>query len=137
MAFTSRSRKGSCSALVVPRDDADDIHRCELYVLHGIGKTLMAHGTVFEADTILHGMELTNDEVKVTIEEVIVPDALVPMPTDEVYIVAHAFQSFLAWPKDLVGSISDPSVWIPTHLIVLCILSLHVIYVHNQIVFSM
>ena len=73
----------------------------------------MARGTKFEAVTILHGMKLADDEVKVTVEEVIIPDALVPVPTDELYIMTQAFQSFLAWPKDLVGSISDPSVWIP------------------------
>ena len=110
---TGRSKKGSCSGPAVPGDDADNTHRCELYVLHGTGKTLVARGTKFEAATILHGMELADDEVKVTVEEVIIPDALVPVPTDEVYTVAQAFQSFLAWPKDLVGSISDPSVWIP------------------------
>jgi len=110
---TGRSRKGSCSCPAVPGDDADNTHRCELYVLHGIGKTLVPCGTKFEATTVLHGMELADDEVKVTVEEVIIPDALVPVPIDEVYTVAHAFQSFLTWPKDLVGSISDPSVWIP------------------------
>ena len=73
----------------------------------------MACGTVFEAAIVLHGLELMDDEVKVMVEEVIVPDALVPLPTNEVYIVKHAFQSFLTWSKDLVGSISDPSVWIP------------------------
>ena len=74
---------------------------------------MVARGTVFEAATVLHGMELTEDEVKVSVEEVVIPDALVPVPTDEVYTVAQAFQSFLAWPKDLVGSISDPPVWTP------------------------
>jgi len=72
-------------------DVVDDAHRCELYVLHGTRKTLVVRGIVFEATIVLHGMELTDDEVKVIIEEVIVPDALVPVPTDEVYIVAQAF----------------------------------------------
>ena len=89
--MTGISKKGSCSAPAVLGDDADDAHRCELYVLHGTGKTLVARGTIFEATTFLHGMELTGDEVKVTIEEVIVPYALVPVPIDEVYIVAQAF----------------------------------------------
>jgi len=43
---------------------------------------------VFEAATVLHGMELSEDEVKVMVEEVPVPFALVPVSTDEVYIVA-------------------------------------------------
>ena len=106
--MTGRSRKGSCSTPVVPRDDTDDAHPCDLYVLHGTRRALVAHGTIFEATTILHRMELVEDEVKVMVEEVLVPDALVFVPTNEVHIVAQAFQSFLTWPRDLVGSISDP-----------------------------
>ena len=53
-------------------------------------------------------MELSEDEVKVTVEEVLMPFTLVPVPTDEVYTVAQAFQCFLAWPRDLV--VSDPPV---------------------------
>jgi len=53
-------------------------------------------------------MELSEDEVKVTVEEVLMPFTLVPVPTDEVYTVAQAFQCFLAWPRDLV--VSNPSV---------------------------
>ena len=56
----------------------------------------MARGTVFAATNVFHCMELTNDEAKVTVEEVIVPDALVLVLTNEEYTVAHAFQSFLA-----------------------------------------
>ena len=91
MPPTGRSRKGSCSGPAIPGDDAENTHRCELYVLHGRWKTLVARGTKFEAATVLHDMELANDEVKVTVEEVIIPDALVPVPTDEVYTVALAF----------------------------------------------
>jgi len=77
-----RSRKGSYSGPDVPGDDADDAHRCELYVLHGTGKTVVARGTKFEAATVVHGMELADDEVKVTVKEVIIPGALVLVPTD-------------------------------------------------------
>jgi len=108
LPLTSRSGKRSCSTQPIPGDDTDDAHGCDLYVLHGIVKTLVARGTIFEAGTLLHGIELMKDEVKVTVEEVLVLDALVLMPTNEVYIVAQTFQSFLAWPKDLVGSIFDP-----------------------------
>jgi len=60
------------------------------------------------AATILHGMEQSNNEVKVTIEEVLVPYTLVHVPTYEVYTMAQAFQGFLVWPTDLVDSNSDP-----------------------------
>jgi len=43
----------------------------------GTGKTLVARGKVFEAATVLHDMELSEDEVKVTVKEVLVPFALV------------------------------------------------------------
>jgi len=98
LTVTGRSEKGSCSTPPIPRADMDDTHPCQLYIWDGRRKTLVAHGKAFEVATILHGMELSEDEVKVTVEEVLVSFALVPMPTDEVYIVAQALQCFLAWP---------------------------------------
>jgi len=50
----------------------DDTHSCQLNIRDGTLKTLVAHGKVFEAAIILHGIELSEDEVKVTIEEVLV-----------------------------------------------------------------
>jgi len=69
----------------------DDTHPCQLYIWDGTEKTLVAHGKVFEAAIVLHGMELSEDEVKVTVEEVLMLFALVLMPIDEVYTVAQAF----------------------------------------------
>ena len=106
LTLTGRNRNGSCSA--PPGDDMDDTHPCQLYIWDGIEKTLMARGKLFEATTILHGMELLEDEVKLTVEEVLVLFALVLVPTYEVYIVAQALQCFLAWPRDLV--VSDPLI---------------------------
>jgi len=48
----------------------------------------VARGKVFEAATVLQDMELSEDEVKVTVEEVLMPFTLGHVPTDEVYIVA-------------------------------------------------
>jgi len=50
----------------------DDTHPCQLYIWDGTEKTLVAHRKVFEAAIVLHGMELSEDEVKVTVEEVLV-----------------------------------------------------------------
>jgi len=94
--LTGRSGNGSCSAPPILGDDMDDTHPCQPYIWDGTRKTLVTHGKVFEASTILHGMELLQDEVKVMVEEVLVPFALVLVPTNEVYIVAQAFQCFLA-----------------------------------------
>ena len=94
LTLTGRSGKENCSA--PPGDDMDDTHPCQLYIWDGTEKTLVARGKVFEAATILHGMELSEDEVKVTVEEVLVSFALVLVPTDEVYTMAQALQCFLA-----------------------------------------
>lgn len=61
-----------------------------------IRRMLATHGTIFEAGTILHCMKLPDNEVKVTVEEDLILDALVHVPKDEVYIVALAFQSLFA-----------------------------------------
>jgi len=106
LILTGRSGKRSCSAPT--GDDMDDTHPCQLHIWDGTEKTLMAHGKVFEAATVLLGMELLEDEVKVTVVEVLVPFALVLVPTDEVYTVAQTLQCFLSWPRDLV--VSDPLV---------------------------
>ncbi|KOM31256.1 hypothetical protein LR48_Vigan01g081100 [Vigna angularis] len=59
---TGRSGKGSCSTPIVPGDDMDDASPCLLNILDGTGTMLVARGTVFQATTIAHGMELSEDE---------------------------------------------------------------------------
>ncbi|KOM55356.1 hypothetical protein LR48_Vigan10g124800 [Vigna angularis] len=103
-----RSGKGSCSASTVPGDDMDNASPCLLYILDGTGMMLVARGTVFQAATVIHGMELSEDEVKVSIDDIIIPDASVPLPKDEIFTMEQTFQSFIVWSKHLVGSISDP-----------------------------
>lgn len=65
-----------------------DTRPCQLYVLDDTSMTLVARGTIFKATKILHGMKLSDKEIKVTVEEIFVLDTLVLMPTNEVYIVA-------------------------------------------------
>jgi len=72
----------------------DDTYLCQLYIWDGTEKTLVDHGKVFGAATVLHGMELSKDEVKVTVEEVLMLFALVPVPTDEVYTMAQDIPMF-------------------------------------------
>ena len=89
----------------------DDASPCLLYILDDTDMVLVARGTEFRSATVSHGMQLLEDEVKVSVDEIIIPDASVPLPTYEIFTVAHAFQSFIAWPKHLVRSASDPQVW--------------------------
>ncbi|KOM48342.1 hypothetical protein LR48_Vigan07g204600 [Vigna angularis] len=108
VAPTSRSDKGSCSAAGAPRDDMHDTRPCQLYIISPTGTMLVACGTVYETTTVVHGVELAKDEVKVTVDEVFVPDALVHLPTEEFFTVQEEFKSFVAWPRHLVGDVSDP-----------------------------
>jgi len=47
---------------------------------------------------------------KVTVEKVRVPDARVPLPLDEVTMVADAFQTFVACPRHLIRFMPQPHV---------------------------
>ncbi|XP_052728648.1 uncharacterized protein LOC128195389 [Vigna angularis] len=103
-----RSGKGSCSAAGAPGDDMDDTRPCELYILSDTGTMLVARGTVYETATVVHGVQLAEDEVKVTVDEVVIADVVLPVPTDEFFTVEEAFRSFVAWPRHLVGHVSNP-----------------------------
>ncbi|XP_052735882.1 uncharacterized protein LOC128197682 [Vigna angularis] len=106
---TGRSGKGSCSASAIPEDDMDDGSPCLLYILEDTEMVLVARGTEFRSATVCHGMQLLEDEVKVSVEEMIIPDASVPLSTEEIFTVEQAYKSFITWPKFLVKPFSDPS----------------------------
>ncbi|KOM57731.1 hypothetical protein LR48_Vigan11g076400 [Vigna angularis] len=85
--------EGSCSASAVLGDDIDDASPCLLYVLDGNETMLVARGIVFQAATVVHGLELSEDAVKVLVDYIIILDASVPLPTDDIFTMAQAFQS--------------------------------------------
>ncbi|KOM57747.1 hypothetical protein LR48_Vigan11g078000 [Vigna angularis] len=69
---------------------------------------LVGRGTIYEVATVVHGMELGEDEVKVTVDEVVVPKVFVLVPTAEFITIAPTFKCFAAWPRHLVGVVSYP-----------------------------
>ena len=56
---------------------------------------------MYEGATVVHGVPLAPETVKVVVEEVRDGDAAVPVPTSEVQTVAQALQTSLAWPRHL------------------------------------
>jgi len=54
---------------------------------------------------------------KVRVEKVQVPDARVPLPSDDLTTVVDAFQTFVAWPKHLIRFMPQPHVIISFHCI--------------------
>ncbi|KOM28689.1 hypothetical protein LR48_Vigan562s000100 [Vigna angularis] len=83
---TGRSGKGSCSAVGAPGDDMDETR----------------------PSTVVPGVQLSEDEFKVTMDEVFIADVVLPVPTYEFFTMEEAIKSFVAWPRHLVGDVSNP-----------------------------
>ncbi|KAG2397156.1 uncharacterized protein HKW66_Vig0146080 [Vigna angularis] len=49
---------------------------------------------MFEATIVVHGMELSYNGVKVTVDEIGIPDAIVFVPTDEIFTMDNHFNLF-------------------------------------------
>ncbi|KAH1232800.1 hypothetical protein GmHk_09G025374 [Glycine max] len=100
------STKGSCVDPSRNDPETGDSNRCGLYIEVDLAR-LVALGKVYEGSTVVHNTPLLSGQVKVSVEEVIVADAPVLVPTDEVSLVGQALQTFLAWPTHLVKSLSQ------------------------------
>ncbi|KAL3646084.1 Proteasome subunit beta type-3 [Castilleja foliolosa] len=102
------SAKGSCAPDVMATDQQDE-HGvndvvdgdCELYA-EDPHKRLVAYGRIHVLGSSIHHRKMNDDEVRVSVERVLVADALVPFPTDEVTNVGEALNQFIAWPRRLV-----------------------------------
>ncbi|KAL6532811.1 hypothetical protein OROGR_013771 [Orobanche gracilis] len=101
------STKGSCIAATNPSGEdtnVDKVDRVELYIDEHPPR-LVALGRVIEGGPTLHGVPLSGDLVRVTVEEVRDTDAPVPVPTSEVCLLGQAVGGFIAWPKRLIKSV--------------------------------
>ena len=92
VSLTPKSTKGSCAT---PTTSGDDIigqtRECKLLVAGGKLPRVVALGKVYEEASTLHNVPLSPDVAKVTVEKVRVPDAHVPLPSNEVTTVAMHF----------------------------------------------
>ncbi|KAL3628096.1 Proteasome subunit beta type-3 [Castilleja foliolosa] len=100
------SGKGiSCEPELMPSDQQEyvgnNVGDCELYV-EDPQKRLVAYARIHQLGSNLHNTKMYDDQVRVTVEQVIVADALVPFPTEEVTTVGEAPKQFIAWPRRLV-----------------------------------
>ncbi|KAL3635923.1 hypothetical protein CASFOL_020470 [Castilleja foliolosa] len=77
---------------------------CELYV-EDPKRRLVAYGQIHDLGSTVHNMKLNADDVRVTVVRVVVEDALVPFPTDEVSTVGEAPNNFIVWPRRLIESV--------------------------------
>ena len=100
----SASRVSTKGSYVDPsRQDPDtgDSMKCGLYVDENPSSPV-ALGRVYEGSTIIRNVPLTNDQVKVDVDEVQDVDACVPIPIQEVQLVGQILNIFLAWLTHLV-----------------------------------
>jgi len=125
---TPKSTKGSCAA---PPTSGDDINGqtkdCELLVVGDKLPQVVALGKVYQDATTLHNVPLSPDMAKVTVEKVGFSYARVPLPSDEVTTVADAFQTFVAWPRDLIRFMPEPRVIISFHYIIILFIFIYYI----------
>ncbi|KAL5128246.1 hypothetical protein HKD37_14G040524 [Glycine soja] len=111
---TCTTSRASGWSLGSSRNDPEtgDSERCCLYIEAHLAR-LVALGRLYEGSTIVHNTPLLPGQVKVGVEEVKDPDALVHVPTDEVSLVGQAIHAFLAWPTHLVKPLSQQAVVSP------------------------
>ncbi|KAL3638082.1 Proteasome subunit beta type-3 [Castilleja foliolosa] len=100
------SAKWSCAPDLVQSSQQEEhcgneVGKCELYV-EDPQKRLVAYGRIHELGSNIHHRKMNDDEVRVSVERIIISDALVPFPTEEVTKVGEAANQFIAWPKRLV-----------------------------------
>ena len=113
-----KSTKGSFAA---PTTWGEDIigqtRQCELLVAGGMLPQVVVIGKLYEETTTLHNVPLSPNVAKVTVERVRVPNARVPLPSDEVTTVPDTFQTFVAWLRNLIRIMPEPPVIVSFHYI--------------------
>ena len=106
---------------MTPATSGEDVigqtSQCELLVEGGMLPQVVVIGKVYQKATTLHNVSFSPDVVKITVKRVRVPDARVPLPSDEVTTVADAFQTFVTWPKHLNRIMPEPLIIFSFHYI--------------------
>ena len=70
-------------------------------------RRLVARGNVHKLGSTVHYQQIADDQVRVSVEEVIIVDVPLPLPTDDLKIVSDVKGTFISWPKKLVD-VSNP-----------------------------
>ncbi|CAA0810635.1 Unknown protein [Striga hermonthica] len=96
-----QSTTESCAPNVLSLDELNEDKECELYV-ENPKKILVAYGRIHNLGPTIHHKKMNEDEVRVVVSRVVVGDALVPCPTEEVTTVEEAPNNFITWPRRLV-----------------------------------
>lgn len=84
----------------------DDSTDRDVWYLHLDQPRMRVVGTAhcYPKDTVIHGMPIPNDHVKVSVLSVVSTELATPVPVfdNEVTILNSAVNSFILWPKRLV-----------------------------------
>lgn len=67
---------------------------------------IVALGAIVRANgpnEVIHGKKLPKNCMRVAIDEAVVENALLPIPTDEYQTIADVVGSHVAWPKHLIA----------------------------------
>ncbi|KAL8557229.1 hypothetical protein ACS0TY_004608 [Phlomoides rotata] len=70
-------------------------------------KDIVAYGAIVRTNgpnEVIHGKKFPSNCMRVAINEVVVKNVLLPIPTDELQLIGDAVGSLVAWPKHLIAT---------------------------------
>lgn len=81
--------------------------KCILYTL--TKSNVVAYGRVYKSSKKqnLHGVPLQDDCYRVSVDNVVKPQAFLPNEIPDATLVGEALNNFVAWPKDLVKILDE------------------------------
>ena len=95
LSATPVNTKESCVDPSRNNPDTGDLEKCKQYVEEN-PPCLVALGRLYERLRTIHNIPLGNDQVKVGAKEVRDADSHIHIPTQEVQLVGHALNTFVA-----------------------------------------
>ena len=105
--FDQRWQSMSQQHNVEQEDDEEEVieielsYKCRLYVGE-VPSRLVAIERLYPGGSTMHTVQMSDDLARVVVEDIKDATSAVPVPTEEVKLVAEALGTFISWPKQLV-----------------------------------
>ena len=108
LAPNKQSTKGSCCNIGQSSEGPkkEIVEHCDIFVEDPL-RRLVTRGSVHNLRSTVYHQQMKDDQVRVSFEEVIIADAPIPIPSDELNIVSDVLGTFILWPKNLISVRAD------------------------------
>jgi len=97
--------KGSCDVEDYEDDDTESFYQCKLFV-DGNHPRVVAICRMYLGGSTIHTLPMQSDLSRVVVEKVKDAFVVIPVPTLGVNTVGEALGTFIAWPTNLIKTIS-------------------------------